>query len=415
MAESKLVSETYYFEVRELVAPENKAIDYEEEYWGTVKDPDGRIRHRAEERERKLIDLKDELDYVNQLTPGRILDVGCGLGFLLSGVHDTWEKHGVEISRLAAEHAAQYGKIYCGFLEDANYQDGQFDVVVMYHVLEHVAEPISLLREVRRILKPGGKFICATPDFDSACARRFGARYRMLHDHTHVSLFSTNSLRNTLNDLGFEVENVHYPYFDTEHFNTKNFDRLSDTDQISPAFYGNIMTFYSHKESEVLGSFQSLTRQGRAAQLWARCLKWQYDAAVQSIALFSDVKQRGGRVFVAGYRSSEMVALLRCHEFRARIVEEGQASARDLVLCLGDKECPEVASGALVLRIAQIGCPVTRSNVSLDIADLEGEILPSFLTYLLNSVAEISKLKHSLPRKLEMEQPKSSEITTAAE
>ena len=126
-----------YFERREPAAP----VDYEEAYWGTIVDPDGSVRNRLEEREKHLEDVKQELTFLQSLPAGRLLDLGCGLGFLLSGLGPEWEKHGVEVSRFAAEHARQWATIYVGELAEVAYPDEYFDVVVMHHVIEHMEDP----------------------------------------------------------------------------------------------------------------------------------------------------------------------------------------------------------------------------------------------------------------------------------
>lgn len=221
--------------------------DYEENYWGTVVDPDGKVRNRLEEREQHLEDIKQELDYLNSLSAGRLLEVGCGPGFLLSGLKPELEKHAVEVSKYAAEHAGQWGKVFAGTLHEAGYPDEYFDIAVMHHVIEHIDDPASAIKEIFRILKPGGKFLIATPDFDCACARRFGENFRLLHDPTHVSLFTNDSMHRFLRDHGFTIEKVEYPFFETRHFTPENLMRMFDTTQTSPPFYGNFMTFYCHK------------------------------------------------------------------------------------------------------------------------------------------------------------------------
>ena len=145
-----------------------------------IVDPDGNVRNRLQEREQYLDDIKQELSFLNSLPPGRILDIGCGLGWLLSALKPGWERHGVEVSRFAAEHASQWGKIFVGELAEAKYPDEYFDVVVMYHVIEHMEDPVGAILEVRRILKLGGTLLLGTPDFDSGCARRFDENYRLL-------------------------------------------------------------------------------------------------------------------------------------------------------------------------------------------------------------------------------------------
>jgi hypothetical protein len=70
----------------------------------------------------------------------------------------------------------------------------------------------------------------------------------MLHDKTHISLFSDQKLSELLTDLGFEIEKIDYPYFDTGYFNKKEIFKIFNSNTISPPFYGNIMTFYAFKK-----------------------------------------------------------------------------------------------------------------------------------------------------------------------
>jgi len=224
-----------------------ETIDYEKTYWQEVVDPDGRERNLLRERKRYLKDIKQELKFLNSLPAGRILDIGCGLGYLLSGVNKRWKKHGLEISRFAAKKASKWGEIYVGELKSAKYPQKYFDVVVMHHVIEHLKDPVGAIAEVYRILKNKGILLLGTPDFDSGCARRFGKNYRLLKDPTHISLFSNDSIKRLLRDYGFVINKVEYPFFETRHFTAENLMRLFDTSKVSPPFYGNYMTFYCYK------------------------------------------------------------------------------------------------------------------------------------------------------------------------
>jgi SAM-dependent methyltransferase len=226
-----------------------KPLDFEEAYWGaTPVDPDGKVRNRLEEREKDLEDrFKLELAFLNSQPPARILDVGCGLGYFLSGLSPGWEKHGTEISHFAAEHARRWGNIFVGNLKDAGYADGYFDVVTMLYVISHMEDPVGAIVEVHRVLKCGGVLILGAPDYDSGCARRFGENYRMLHDQTHINLFTNESMYRFLRDHGFVVDRVEFPFFETRYFTPENLMRLFDTSKMSPPFYGNLMTFYCHK------------------------------------------------------------------------------------------------------------------------------------------------------------------------
>ena len=232
----------YYFELEN-----QKKVDYEEGYWGTVIDPDGTTRNRLEEREKHLEDIKQELVFLNGLKPGKILDIGCGLGYLLSGLNERWEKFGSELSQFCAEYAKQWGEIFVGELQDLEFSNKYFDVIVLHHVIEHVKDPIGLIIEINRILKNGGVLLLGTPDFDSGCARLFGKNYRLLNDPTHISLFSNDSMHRFLRDHGFKIDQVEYPFFNTRYFTKNNLNDLFNTSRVSPPFYGNFMTFYCHK------------------------------------------------------------------------------------------------------------------------------------------------------------------------
>lgn len=216
-------------------------------YWREAVDPDGRVRRPAQEGEAKRAQAATELAYINALPPGHLLDVGCGPGHLLAGVDAAWQKHGVEVNAYAADLAAAVGAIHVGGLANAGYAEASFDVVLLYHVIEHVREPVALVADIFRLLKPGGHFIVGTPDFDCAMARRYGPRYRMLHDQTHISLFSDDSLQRLLRDQGFQVLGTHRPFFDTPYFTVRNLQALFDTDQVSPPFYGNLMTKFCRR------------------------------------------------------------------------------------------------------------------------------------------------------------------------
>lgn len=326
--------------------------DFEVGYWGTVTDPDGVRRNLLEERDRHVEDVRDELAHINRLPAGRILDVGCGLGYLLSGVGDAWEKHGIELSRFAAEYASRHGRIHVGDLRSAAYPTDHFDVVTLYHVIEHMYDPVSELEEIFRVLRPGGTLIVGTPDFDSAMARRFGDKYRMLNDVTHVSLFSRESLDRCLWDHGFCVDRVEFPYFETRYFNREELERVFDTTRISPPFYGNIMTFYCHKpvRSPLLNS---LALAGRLAH---RVAVEQHEALEQVVELLAALGEGAGQLWVLSDGARDHAAAFEACGYRvASFGEEVTLSrvfgASDLCLLFGD----EMAGSTLAESVRRAG------------------------------------------------------------
>ena len=213
-------------------------------YWEHAIDPDGQHRNRLTERQSYLANIEEELESIKGLKPGKILDIGCGPGWLLSAIDPGWDRYGIEPSPAAAAIAAKHAAVDAGYFEEVNLENKTFDVVVMYHVIEHMEKPADAMRLVRHILNPGGHLILGTPDFDSGAARRYGTNYRLLNDPTHISLFSNDSMHRLLRDSGFLIKRVAYPFFDTSYFNKKSLLKLLTPNGVSPPFYGNFMTFY---------------------------------------------------------------------------------------------------------------------------------------------------------------------------
>lgn len=136
---------------------------------------------------------------------GRLLDLGCGAGaYLLEMQSLGWEVEGVDFDPAAVAAAKVHGlNVRSGCLEDQRYPSGSFDVIMMFHVVEHLPRPIETLKEVLRVLKPGGELFLFTPNTKSLGHRLFGAHWRGLEPPRHLHLFSAASLRRTLLMAGF--------------------------------------------------------------------------------------------------------------------------------------------------------------------------------------------------------------------
>ena len=181
---------------------------------------------------------------------GKILDVGCGLGFFLSAINSQWEKYGVEISEFASDYARQHFpdiNIFTGELGQAKYEDNFFDVVYCFSVLEHANNPNEIMSKIYRVIKPGSLLIVSVPNIESFCARRFKSNYRLL-GVPHIVLWSRATLTTLLEQNGFKPFKVRYPFFGTKYFTLGNLFRLINTKNISPPFYGNEMTLYARRK-----------------------------------------------------------------------------------------------------------------------------------------------------------------------
>ena len=136
----------------------------------------------------------------------RLLDVGCAAGFLLDVAAERgWEVAGVELSRHAAAFANERigNVVRNGTLEAARFDSDSFDAVVMLDIVEHVPDPVGLLREAARVLKPGGILLLSAPNVRSISARLAGRRW-FHFKRDHVVLFSSPTLLQALEAGGLD-------------------------------------------------------------------------------------------------------------------------------------------------------------------------------------------------------------------
>lgn len=123
---------------------------------------------------------------------GKLLDVGCGNGKFLSRMRGLgWEGEGVEIDPQAVIQARAQGlTVRQGVLEEQKYPENSFDAITLNHVIEHVHDPVGLLRECHRLLKPGGRLVIATPNPASWGHKMFREHWRGLEPPRHLFLYS---------------------------------------------------------------------------------------------------------------------------------------------------------------------------------------------------------------------------------
>jgi SAM-dependent methyltransferase len=145
---------------------------------------------------------------------GRLLDVGTGYGFFPALMHARgWEVMGLEVSRTGA----RYGRKRWGLhilsqpWEKASFQKGEFDVVTAFYVIEHLPNPLAFLREVNRIVRPGGMILLryphTTPIKDILSLMRI--KNHLYHLPFHLCDFTPQTIRRALENVGFaEVKTV---------------------------------------------------------------------------------------------------------------------------------------------------------------------------------------------------------------
>jgi 2-polyprenyl-3-methyl-5-hydroxy-6-metoxy-1,4-benzoquinol methylase len=138
---------------------------------------------------------------------GSLLDVGCGDGDLVQAMQDYgWHAAGVDPDPAAVQFACRRGlDVRLGSLADQEYGSGSFDAIILNHVIEHVPDPILVLKECHRILKPEGRLIVATPNVNSWFHRKFRQNWVHLDPPRHLYLFGTGTLADVVRRSGFNM------------------------------------------------------------------------------------------------------------------------------------------------------------------------------------------------------------------
>ena len=152
----------------------------------------------------KNIALKNKLNLINSLSEnkGKILDIGAGTGDFLAFVKQNgWQTIGVEPSQKAKEIALKKG---VDFVNETSELDNQsFDIITMWHVLEHVPDLEKQIHELKRLLKPNGTLIVAVPNFKSFDANHYKEFWAAYDVPIHFWHFSKTAIK-----LLFEKQNM---------------------------------------------------------------------------------------------------------------------------------------------------------------------------------------------------------------
>lgn len=143
----------------------------------------------------------------------RVLDVGCGAGTFLAAVsrEHGCKVAGVDFKDLSLSPWMEGAEFHCGVLADQKLERGRFDLITMWHFLEHDYEPRRTLAEARELLAEEGTLIIEVPRLDSLTFRLFRNRWPGLQAPQHTTLYSEATLRARAVREGFEIVE-HLPY-----------------------------------------------------------------------------------------------------------------------------------------------------------------------------------------------------------
>lgn len=171
-------------------------------------------RMKMQMYQRRFEALVERLEKPGRL---RVLDVGCADGRLLdwyraTSVGSRLETHGIEMDESAAAIARARGHrvVADRFEVDRELESGSFDLILAYHVIEHVDDPRAFAARASELLAPGGLWVVTTPNWNSIDALRFRGNWGGNHFPRHWTLYDEETLRRLASDVGLELDRVEY-------------------------------------------------------------------------------------------------------------------------------------------------------------------------------------------------------------
>nr|WP_294935120.1 class I SAM-dependent methyltransferase [uncultured Flavobacterium sp.] len=160
--------------------------------------------------------IRDKVKLITSLQPdkGMLLDIGAGTGDFLQEAHNqNWNTTGIEPSAKAKTIAVQKGVSFAESLEAL--EDHSFDVITMWHVLEHVPNLEKQIQELKRLLKPTGTIVIAVPNFKSYDAQHYGHFWAAYDVPRHLWHFSKLSISKLFEKESMKLKKVLPMYFDS--------------------------------------------------------------------------------------------------------------------------------------------------------------------------------------------------------
>jgi 2-polyprenyl-3-methyl-5-hydroxy-6-metoxy-1,4-benzoquinol methylase len=210
---------------------QNKNINY----YGRIKD----------HKKKSIDDTNRRWKLVQKITPknGKILEIGSGHGFFVEMMHkNDFDITGIEISKEKRTMSKKVTKAKILDI-DINFQMpnlGNLDVVVMFHVLEHIADPIIFLKKIRKLLKPNGKIVIEVPNCDDFQLELNKAYREFYWQRAHIHYFTPKILKKICTLAGLKTEILGVQRYSIENmFNWKltNKPQLNDPTYSLPGSY----------------------------------------------------------------------------------------------------------------------------------------------------------------------------------
>jgi len=145
---------------------------------------------------------------VRNIVRGRLLDVGCGMGFMLKRFQELgWESYGFDVSSYATEYAqSELGlNAYTGTIDKIDFPESSFDLVTVVLTIEHMPDPKGALKTLHKLMKKDATLVIATHDIGGLWPKISKSKWQHLFVPEHLFFFSHVTLKRLLKEVGFDI------------------------------------------------------------------------------------------------------------------------------------------------------------------------------------------------------------------
>lgn len=185
---------------------------------------------------------------------GKLLDYGAGTGdFVRQAIQGGWDSIGVEPNEGARSRAEEKGISLLDNWSDLQKED--FDVITLWHVLEHLHDLDGSISQIHQLLKPNGILVLALPNYKSWDAKHYGNLWAGYDVPRHLWHFSKDSIREIFTSSGFELLKTHPLYFDAFYVSLLSEKYLSGKMRWLPAIFNGLR---SNLSAASTGEYSSL-------------------------------------------------------------------------------------------------------------------------------------------------------------
>ena len=161
-------------------------------------------------RKYALASKKKLINSIAKGNKGRLLDYGCGTGsFLQTMKNDGWKSYGLEPNDTARAQAAKKANVKAT-IEELNLKNKKFDIITLWHVLEHIHDINHTIKVLKTILKEKGKIVIAVPNIDSYDNKYFQENWAAYDVPRHLYHFNQETMKTLMLKHGLKIKKV-YP------------------------------------------------------------------------------------------------------------------------------------------------------------------------------------------------------------